>query len=52
MKTFHFFLKYAKRHTAALLVAMLSMLLLVGLQLLAPWIIRTMIATVTASDGV
>ena len=30
---------------------MVSMLLLVGIQLLAPWLVKTMIATVTAPDA-
>jgi ATP-binding cassette subfamily B protein len=47
MKALVFLLKYAKRYTKPLVVTVVSMILLVGLQLVAPWIIRTMIAAVT-----
>jgi ATP-binding cassette subfamily B protein len=51
MKAFRFLLKYAKRYTAALTLTVVSMILLVGVQLVAPWIVRTMIAAVTAPDA-
>jgi ATP-binding cassette subfamily B protein/subfamily B ATP-binding cassette protein MsbA len=40
-------LKYATRYAGQLVAAVVSMLLLVGVQLLAPWIIRNMIAAIT-----
>jgi len=43
-----FLLKHAKNYTGALAVTVVSMLLMVGVQLVIPWIIRTMIATVTS----
>ena len=46
MKTFRFLFKYAKPYYGPLTVTVVSMILLVGVQLLAPWIIRTMIAAV------
>jgi ATP-binding cassette subfamily B protein len=47
MKALRFLLKYAKRYTAALMLTVASMILLVGAQLVAPWIVRTMIVAVT-----
>ncbi len=38
---------YAKRYKLALVLTVVSMLALVGIQLVAPWLIRTMIAAVT-----
>ncbi len=42
-----FLLKYAKRYTRPLVITVVSMVLLVAVQLLVPWIIRSMIAAVT-----
>jgi ATP-binding cassette subfamily B protein/subfamily B ATP-binding cassette protein MsbA len=42
---------YAKRYKLALTLTILSMLALVGIQLVAPWIIRTMVAAVTAPEA-
>jgi ATP-binding cassette subfamily B protein len=39
---------YARRYKLALSITVVSMLLLVGVQLLIPWIIRTLIVTITA----
>jgi len=47
MKTADFVLGYAKKNIIPLAVTVVSMTLLVGVQLLAPWIVRNMIATVT-----
>jgi ATP-binding cassette subfamily B protein len=47
MKPLLFVLQYAKKHVWPLIATMISMLLLVGVQLLAPWIIKTMVGTVT-----
>jgi ATP-binding cassette subfamily B protein len=51
MKTLLFLLKYAKRYKTPLAITVVSMIFLVGLQLVAPWIIRTMIATVTNPES-
>lgn len=40
-------LRFAKKYSWALAITVLSMLLLVGAQLLIPWLIRTLIALVT-----
>ncbi len=47
MKPFELVFHYARRYVWALVVAAVSMLLLVGIQLLLPWIIRTLIALIT-----
>jgi ATP-binding cassette subfamily B protein/subfamily B ATP-binding cassette protein MsbA len=47
MKSLGFVFKYATRYKGALALTVTSMLLLVGIQLLAPWLVRTMIETVT-----
>jgi len=47
MKTLRFILGYARNYVAHLVVTVISMILLVGTQLIAPWIIREMIATIT-----
>ncbi len=53
METIRFLSIYVKRYKRPLAVTVLSMIFLVGAQLLAPWIIRSMIATVTGGtqDG-
>jgi len=40
-------LRFAKKYTLALTITVLSMLILVGAQLLIPWLIRTLIELVT-----
>ncbi|GAB4411983.1 MAG: ABC transporter ATP-binding protein [Anaerolineae bacterium] len=47
MKTISFILRYARNYVGTLGVTVASMILLVGVSLLAPWIIREMIAAVT-----
>jgi ATP-binding cassette subfamily B protein len=47
MEAIKFLLRYAKNYLRPLAVTVLSMFFLVGVQLLAPWIIKSMIATVT-----
>ena len=47
MKPFQIVFAYARKYTVALTVAVLSMLLLVGVQLLIPWIIKLLIADIT-----
>jgi ATP-binding cassette subfamily B protein/subfamily B ATP-binding cassette protein MsbA len=51
MKTLLFLLRYAEKYKKPLGITIVSMILLVGLQLVAPWIIRTMIATVTDPES-
>ena len=48
MKAFSFLLEYIKDHLWILLAAVLSMLALVALELVAPWIIRDMVAIVSS----
>ncbi len=47
MTSLRLVLKYARKYVGPLAVTVVSMLLLVGVQLLAPWIIKSMVATVT-----
>jgi ATP-binding cassette, subfamily B, bacterial len=47
LKSLKFVFQFARKYTRVLLFTISSMLLLVGVQLFAPWIIRTMVATVT-----
>ena len=48
MKSLKFIYKFVPKYRGILIVTVISMLLLVGIQLLAPWIVRTMIAAVTS----
>jgi ATP-binding cassette subfamily B protein len=48
LKSLAFVFKYARRHVVPLVVTVISMLLLVGAELLGPWIIKTMVGTITA----
>jgi ATP-binding cassette subfamily B protein/subfamily B ATP-binding cassette protein MsbA len=48
LKPLKFVFKYARNYKWPLVATMLSMLALVSVELFAPWIIRTMIATITA----
>lgn len=47
MKSLKFVFKFARDYAGVLILTALSMLLLVGVQLLTPWIIKNMVATVT-----
>ena len=47
MKPLPLIFHYAKKYIGTLTITSVSMLLLVGVQLLVPWLIRTLIATVT-----
>ena len=47
MRQLGFLVKYARRYVGPLAVTVVSMFLLVGVQLLVPWIVRSMVATVT-----
>ncbi len=50
MKPLHLISLYTRKYKTPLILTVLSMLLLVGIQLLLPWIIKTLIQTVT-QDG-
>lgn len=50
MDSLRFVFKYARKYVSPLALTVTSMLLLVGVQLVAPWIVKTMIATVTDSS--
>ncbi len=50
MKSFRFVFKYTRQYTGPLVLTVASMVLLVGAQLLAPWIVREMVAIVTDPD--
>lgn len=49
LKTSKFILSFSKKYTGTLAITIISMLLLVGAQLLIPWIIRTLVSTVTST---
>ncbi len=50
MKPLGFVLKFAKKYVKPLILTIFSMLLLVAVQLIVPWIIRTLINTVTTEE--
>lgn len=47
MKPFQVVFGYARKYTLVLVITIISMLLLVGVQLIIPWIIKTLIAAIT-----
>ena len=47
MKSLGFVFKHVKKYKGPLALTVGSMILLVGIQLLAPWLVKTMVATVT-----
>jgi ATP-binding cassette subfamily B protein/subfamily B ATP-binding cassette protein MsbA len=51
MKSLGFVFKYAKKYKGPLALTVTSMMLLVGIQLLAPWLVKTMISTVTDPEA-
>jgi len=51
MKTFRFVLVYARKYVKPLVLTVVSMVLLVGAQLVIPWIVRSMIAEVQHPTG-
>ena len=51
MKSLRAVLHHVKRYKLPLALTMLSMLALVGIQLVGPWLIKLMIAAVTAPDA-
>jgi ATP-binding cassette subfamily B protein/subfamily B ATP-binding cassette protein MsbA len=48
MKPFQLIFAYARKYTLSLVVTAISMLALVGIQLLIPWIVKLLIANVTS----
>ena len=50
MKIFGFLVPYVRTYLGALLLTVLSMILLVGAELVAPWLIRNMVAIVTGGQ--
>jgi len=48
MKPFQLIFNYARKYTFSLIVTAISMLALVGIQLLIPWIVKLLVAEVTA----
>jgi ATP-binding cassette subfamily B protein/subfamily B ATP-binding cassette protein MsbA len=50
-KQLKFLFIYARNYTGVLIITVVSMLLLVGVQLLIPWIIKTMIGAITDPTG-
>jgi ATP-binding cassette subfamily B protein len=46
-KPFQLIFTYARKYTLVLTITAISMLVLVGVQLLIPWIVKTLIATIT-----
>ena len=51
MKPLQLIFHYARKYQLALIITALSMLALVGVQLLVPWIVKLLIAAVTAPDA-
>ena len=47
MKPFQLVFRYARKYTGVLVITVISMVLLVGVQLLIPWIIKDLIAAIT-----
>ena len=50
MKSFKFATKYMRKYAGVLFLTVMSMLLLVGVQLLAPWLVKQMVSTVTKPE--
>jgi ABC-type multidrug transport system fused ATPase/permease subunit len=50
MKSFQLVRKYMRKYAGVLVLTIISMLLLVGVQLLAPWLVKQMVSTVTMPD--
>ena len=51
MKPFQLIFNYARRYKTALVVATLGMLVLVGIQLLIPWIVKLLVAKITGPEA-
>jgi ATP-binding cassette subfamily B protein len=52
MKPIQLVIKYTKTYTSQLALTVISMLLLVGVQLTVPWIVKTLIQIVTSPTDV
>ena len=50
MKTLSFVFTFARKYLSSLVITILSMLLLVGAQLVIPWIIRLLVNAVSTPD--
>lgn len=48
MKSFRFVFQFLRKYSAALVVTIISMLLLVGVQLVGPWLVKQMVAIVSS----
>ncbi|MBN1890099.1 MAG: ABC transporter ATP-binding protein [Thermoflexales bacterium] len=51
MKPFQLVFMYARKYTLTLTITVISMLLLVGVQLLIPWVIRSLVALITVPSS-
>ena len=51
MKPFQLIFAYARKYSLSLLITAISMLILVGIQLLIPWIVKLLITEVTAPSA-
>ncbi|QAA76754.1 MAG: Efflux ABC transporter, permease/ATP-binding protein [Candidatus Bipolaricaulis sibiricus] len=51
MRSLRWVFRYVQRYRLALALTIVSMIALVGIQLVAPWVIRTMVATVTDPEA-
>jgi ATP-binding cassette subfamily B protein/subfamily B ATP-binding cassette protein MsbA len=51
MKPFQLIFSYSRKYVVALTVTALSMLALVGVQLLIPWIVKTLVAEITSPSA-
>lgn len=51
MKTLSFLITYARKYWRALALTVVAMVLLVGVQLVIPWLIRSLVATVTSGNA-
>jgi len=48
LKSFRFVFQFLRKYSAALVVTIISMLLLVGVQLVGPWLVKQMVAIVSS----
>jgi ATP-binding cassette subfamily B protein len=51
MKPFQLILHYARRYTGSLILTAISMLALVGIQLLVPWVVKLLVTEVTGPSA-
>ena len=51
MKTLGFLNAYARKYSRALILTVVSMVLLVAVQLVTPWLIRNLVATITGAEA-